>query len=327
MVVVRLVSAVTIWEVGRYSGLVPEKNQSDITPRSFYESQQYLPFVVRGFHPSLNQMAAEYGFQGDPVEWMMRNIDGDSRMTSLEGELQETRLAPTIHKLKFKYFFEKFGDIDAYAVTQAPESFRRYLQLFPIFSCEGMTVEMQPPMMWISGGKKKSKSVIHDDSNHNQHCVLKGSKRFMIIPSRVPIETPDYGWVTVENDDGTKKEGFEDAYGEFVGLVDYNNVDLEAFPKWRDVPWFMADLKEGDCLYMPIGWYHYVESEAEPTVTWHQWFRTPRAWPSGCEGENWKTVFLDQCSFKLDDQIPRSVNTPAWSDDRISTCAARRNTD
>jgi hypothetical protein len=325
VIITPLIRAVDIWGVGLFMGRLPEMNASLITPKLFQESQQHRPFVVRGFHKTLAQIASDDGFTNDALEWMISAIGNETRMTSLEGELQETRLAPTIHRLKFKYFFEKYRDLDAYAVTQVPETLRRHLQLLPMLSCPGITASMQPPMMWISGGSKKSKSVIHDDSNHNQHCVLKGSKKFMLIPRHIPIDTPEYGWVVVDNEDGSVSEGFEDAYGEFAGRIDYNNVDIESFPKWKEVPWLLAELNEGDCLYMPIGWYHHVESEAKPTVTWHQWFRTPSRWPSECEIETFNEIFLNQCIFKTDDQVHRGLNTPSWSDDSISVCTERIN--
>ena len=311
------VTSIPIWEVGRFQGKVPDLNSSSITPKLFYESQQFLPFVVRGYQENLDQLAQQDGFSGDSIDWLAGKIGPDARMTSIEGELQETRMAPTIRRLKFKYFFEKFRELDAYIVTQAPGTVREYLRLLPMFSGSSNTRQMQTPMMWISGGVKQSKSVIHSDSYHNQHCVLKGSKKFMLIPHQAFIETPEYGWVTVDNEDGSRKSGFEDAYGEFAGLIDYNDVDIDAFPKWKDVPWYLAELNDGDCVYMPIGWYHYVESGAEPTVTWHQWFRPPSY--TGDDAVT-KQIFTDQCFFRRDDQLKGFPDEGRWPEDQLSLC-------
>ena len=315
--------APSIWDVGSFMGPVVERQASSITPESFFGKEQYLPFVVRGFHQTLEEMALLDRFEGDPFTWLSQKIGNNARITTLEGELQETRLAPVIHRLPFKYFFEKFRQLDIYAVTQAPVGIRDYLKLLPFFSCGGNSNQLQPPMMWISGGLRPSKSVVHADSHHNQHCVLKGSKKFMLIPPSVPVDTPDYGWVYVENPDGTMREGFEDAYGDYAAEIDYNNMDLDRFPKWRDVPWFLAELQAGDCLYMPVDWYHYVESDVGPTLTWHQWFHSPDKWVDEVDCPV-QEVAISKCVFKKDDQ--RSVPRHVWEayPNNTSLCTTER---
>jgi hypothetical protein len=317
----------SIWEVGKFKGAAPEFNSSSVTPRMFYEVQQRIPFVVRGYQPTLNSLAEQDGFTGDSMDWLALQIGNETRMSTLEGELQETRLAPVIHKLKFKYFFERFRGLDVYAVTQAPIAIREHLQLLPFFSCGGNSFKMQTPMMWISGGIKQSKSVVHSDSHLNQHCILKGRKRFMLIPPSIPVDTPEYGWVYTRNEDGSIKDGYKDAYGDYAANINYDSVDLETYPKWRDIPWFLAELNAGDCLFMPIDWYHYVESEAEPTVSWHLWFHTPSEWkledqcldnPENPPGIRIRT---NQCIFSNDDQTsPVNRRTGLFDENRTSIC-------
>jgi hypothetical protein len=313
-----------IWDVGKFKGLVPERYPSDVTPKRFFDSYQFTPFVVRGFHRTLDELAVTEGFEGDSLDWLSERIGDQARMTTLEGALQETRLDPVIHKLRFKYFFEKFRRMDVYSISQVPVGIRKYFQLLPFFSCGGNSYRLQAPMMWISGGLKPSKSVVHADSSHNQHCVLKGSKRFMLIPPNVPVDTEEYGWLHVENPDGTIKEGYEDAYGDYAAKINYDNVDLDAFPKWRDVPWLLAELHPGDCLYMPIEWFHYVESAPGPAVTWHQWFHTSEDWidQPTCESpeKTGEVLFTDMCVFQNDDQ--QFIKRSFWENhpDRTSIC-------
>lgn len=319
-------NSVSIWEVGDFRGKIPEKNASAISPRLFFEAQQHVPFIARGFHKTLTELADEAKFKGDPFEWLSEQIGGDAKMCTLEGELQETRQAPVIYMLKFKYFFEKFRKLDAYAVSQVPLGIRKNLQLLPFFACGGNSFGMQVPMMWISGGARRTKSVVHADSHHNQHCVLHGEKRFMLIPPHIPLDTSDYGWLTTQNEDGSMKEGFESAYGDFAAEIDYDNMDLDRFPKWKEVPWFIAELKAGDCLYMPIDWYHYVESGVGPAVTWHQWFRTQPEWQlqSDCQDNPdnppGKVLTTDQCVFNNDKHVDRRVNKISFTENRTSQC-------
>ena len=312
----------SIWNVGKFKGTVPEVSASEINPSEFFEKFHRAPFVVRGFHKTLDQLAAEKGTYTHSLDWLAATIGDQAKISSLEGELQETRLAPVIHNIKWKYFFEKFTSLDIYAVSQAPRNIRPFLELLPTLACGGNSFRMLPPYMWISGGLKPSKSVVHADSHHNQHCVLKGSKKFMLIPPFVPVATPAFGWVNVEADDGSKLEGYEDSYGDYAARVDYDNVDTDALPGWKDVPWLLAELNAGDCLYMPIRWFHYVESKAEPTVTWHIWFHLMSQWVDSdtCPADG-RRLFTSQCFFK-DDQQESQGKGMDWGDfiDRMSLC-------
>lgn len=268
----------SIWEVGHKSGAIPEVRISDITSQSFFTRYRIAPFVVRGFHKTLDQLAADAGFQGDSFDWLRETIGDRELISGVEGELQETRKAPTLPNVKWKYFFEAFRDVDMYAVSKAPRSVRQFLQILPYLACGGLSSGMRPPTMWMSGGVKSSRSVVHADSFYNQHCVLKGTKRFMLIPPFVDIEKPEFGWVQVTTENGVKPEGFEMSYGEFVAGLDPDNVDLDRMPGWKDVPWLYTELNAGDCIYMPTEWYHYVESNPEPTLTWHLWFNIQDEW-------------------------------------------------
>ena len=144
----------------------------------------------------------------------------------------------------------------------------------------------------------------------------------MLIPPKIPLSTPDYGWLDTQNEDGSKKEGYEEAYGDYAAEIDYNNMDLDRFPKWKDVPWFLAELKAGDCLYMPVNWYHYVESGSGPAVTWHQWFHTQAEWQPqpNCqenpEDPPGKVLRIDQCMFSGDQQVDRRLQKSS----RTSQC-------
>lgn len=42
--------------------------------------------------------------------------------------------------------------------------------------------------------------------------------------------------------------------------VDGRNIDLERFPAMRDVPVLECVLEPGEILFLPVGWWHYVES-------------------------------------------------------------------
>lgn len=310
-------SAMSIWDVGQNVGSIPEFELEELNSKEFFDKYHKIPFVVRRFHESLDEIATESGYE-DSLEWLRDAIGDAERIDSLEGELRETRLAPTIHRVKWKYFFEKFQHMDMYAVTQAPLGIRNKLKLIPPLSCGGLSSQMAPPHIWVSGGTKASKSVIHADSYLNQHCVLKGSKKFMLIPPGSGINTPDFGWVVTKDVSDDATPGFDDAYGEFAGLVDTDNVDLSKYPGWSTVPWVSTELNEGDCIYMPLGWYHYVESRAEVTVTWHNWFHRNRDYDSSDCVE--KEIPTNTCIYKDDRHTKAGKEYFIRHPDRLSYC-------
>ncbi len=319
-VIVKLLAlhdCVSIWETGAPVDKIPEIDIQQLSSKMFYERYQYIPFVFRKYQSTLSEMALVNG-STNPIDWMQSLIGDDDTVDSVEGELRETRLAPTIRKVKWKYFMEKYTSMDMYAVTQAPAGLRSHLKLMPAMSCGGIHDEMVSPHVWVSGGIKASKSVIHMDSYVNQHCLLHGQKRFLLIPPNQPIASTEYGWIDASEH---KPEGFEDAYDAFFGLIDTDNVDLQKFPKWKDVPWYHTELRAGDCIYMPFGWYHYVESDPEITVSWHQWFNIPSVWRDDDKCDDDMHLTTANC-FYSNDKHRRNQTRIDWSsfDSRTSVC-------
>jgi len=100
----------------------------------------------------------------------------------------------------------------------------------------------------------------------------------MLIPYGLRIETAEFGWIDTTDTSAESSGKYSKAYGEYFGEIDTDNVDLDRFPKWTSVPWFHAELNAGDCIYMPPGWYHYVESDPAVTVSWHNWFTLSEKW-------------------------------------------------
>lgn len=294
-------NAVSIWNIGQFVSNVPEINVSVATPQKFHDSLKIVPFVIRGFHDTLDSMAEKVGYnRNDSVSWF-ESLFGETKLDSLEGELHETRLAPFIENIKWKYFFEKYRRIDMYGVSRVPLVFREYLRLLPLFSCGGKLDRMQPPYIWVSGGMASSKSVVHVDNSNNQHCVLKGSKSFMLIPPYIKVNSPEFGWLVVDGTEEPVPEGFNEAYGEYAALIDTDDIDLDRFPGWKEVPWLRADLNAGDCIYMPAEWFHYVESKPEITVSWHNWFAFPDTWTDECIAEDAGTsISPSQCHYQSD---------------------------
>lgn len=54
-------------------------------------------------------------------------------------------------------------------------------------------------------------------------------------------------------------------------IVDAKAIDYERFPRARDVRFRRLELRRGQVLYIPPGWWHYVESLA-PSFSVSFWF-------------------------------------------------------
>merc|ERR1712061_517329 len=82
-------------------------------------------------------------------------------------------------------------------------------------------------------------------------------------------------------------------YGAFMQL-DADAVDLVEHPGWIDVDWSYADLKPGDCIYIPFQWYHQVTAPASRSVNAHIWYWRPKQFDErSCEGDIPNRTFAD----------------------------------
>lgn len=52
----------------------------------------------------------------------------------------------------------------------------------------------------------------------------------------------------------------------FILQVNFDNPDFEKFPKFLEIEGVEAVLGPGDVMYIPIYWWHYVESERNKYV-------------------------------------------------------------
>lgn len=74
-----------------------------------------------------------------------------------------------------------------------------------------------------------TKSVIHNDDNHNINCLFSGRKRFAFwsVENRSTIESSECGWINAEvnrgNDGGENLFG----YGSYGGQMNVTHMDLE----------------------------------------------------------------------------------------------------
>ncbi|KAG0709638.1 cupin-like domain-containing protein [Suillus ampliporus] len=133
--------------------------------------------------------------------------------------------------------------------------------------------------LWI--GNSRSITSIHSDPYENIYTVIRGRKHFTLLPpcegwclrvygrtdnsnglSVIPsLDTPEVRWSSVINPDLP------------------GSLPPEAHP-------LHVTLEEGDTLYLPVGWWHYVKQSGPTTIALNWWY------DAEVRGMNWVWLSL-----------------------------------
>ncbi|XP_062554914.1 bifunctional peptidase and arginyl-hydroxylase JMJD5 [Armigeres subalbatus] len=106
---------------------------------------------------------------------------------------------------------------------------------------------------WL--GPKGTVSPLHTDPSHNLLCQVFGSKTIILAsPDDTPNLYPHEHFILAN-----------------TSRVDVKNVDYDRFPLVRAVRLRRLVLRRGEVLYIPPGWWHFVESLA-PSFSVSFWF-------------------------------------------------------
>nr|XP_029713314.1 bifunctional peptidase and arginyl-hydroxylase JMJD5-like isoform X3 [Aedes albopictus] len=106
---------------------------------------------------------------------------------------------------------------------------------------------------WL--GPKGTISPLHTDPSHNLLCQVFGSKTIILAsPEDTPNLYPHEHFILAN-----------------TSRVDMKNIDYDQFPLVRAVRLRRLELRRGEVLYIPPGWWHYVESLA-PSFSVSFWF-------------------------------------------------------
>jgi lysine-specific demethylase 8 len=241
-------------------------------PVTFYEEYvlQYRPFVMQGAVKDTTPLTTW-------TDEYLKSTFGDAEV-AIEMNKKEKRGGPG-DMLPLAEFIDRYKDEAMYVVDEVPKGMRDQVKLPGCLSCGGFLDNANTVFMWFSSGG--TKSVLHTDSFHNMHCVVSGEKRFIMLP-------PEY----------TKVIGPE---GEGQGYynLDVEAVNMTAYPKMVDVPWYKAVLSPGDCMYIPYHWIHHVHS-INRNIGVNLWWAPYQPSMKECKG---RTDFKDLIS--LVDVVPK----------------------
>ena len=114
------------------------------------------------------------------------------------------------------------------------------------------------PRVWISN---RSMIAPHFDNNDNIACVVSGRRRFTVFP---PEQVSNlYIGPLLKTPGGTP-----------ISTVDVRKPDLERFPRYREALESAQEavLEPGDAVYIPILWWHGVESLDALNILVNYWW-------------------------------------------------------
>ena len=114
------------------------------------------------------------------------------------------------------------------------------------------------PRVWISN---RSMIATHFDNNHNIACVVSGSRRFTVFP---PEQVSNLYIGPLLRTPG----------GSPISVVDLREPDYTRFPRFRQALVSAQEtvLEPGDAIYIPILWWHGVESLDTLNILANYWW-------------------------------------------------------
>ncbi|MEM1174749.1 MAG: cupin-like domain-containing protein [Pseudomonadota bacterium] len=120
------------------------------------------------------------------------------------------------------------------------------------------------PKIWINN---KTMIATHFDVDHNIACVVSGRRRFTVFP---PEQVANLYIGPLLNTPG----------GPPISTVNLRDPDLEVFPRFADALAVAqeATLEPGDAIFIPILWWHGVDSLGTLNILVNYWWNdTPTA--------------------------------------------------
>jgi lysine-specific demethylase 8 len=109
---------------------------------------------------------------------------------------------------------------------------------------------------WI--GPAGCSTPLHRDPYRNALCQIKGSKHIELFHSDWCQQIYPFTTMVLRN----------------TSQVDVNAPDPDSFPLFMRVPYSECTLNEGDILYIPRRWWHFVRAET-PSISVNYWWTVP----------------------------------------------------
>ncbi|XP_076115665.1 bifunctional peptidase and (3S)-lysyl hydroxylase Jmjd7-like [Mytilus galloprovincialis] len=124
-------------------------------------------------------------------------------------------------------------------------------------------------------GDSRAVTSMHKDHYENLYCVVKGWKKFILIPPTdqpfVPYELYDPA-VYVQNGNGSFTIKPTDSSDKVPWIaIDPLNPDLALHPEYQKASPIEVTVNEGEMLYLPSLWFHHVQ-QSHGCVAVNYWY-------------------------------------------------------
>merc|ERR1719235_36998 len=111
----------------------------------------------------------------------LRDAHGKVLMDQVETEKHETRTKLPHEDWTLSRFLGAYNKSEIYSTSVTPKGLDKEVYLLPFMNCGGFTKRLSETVLWFSSGS--TRSVIHNDANHNVHCMFAGTKRWILWKS------------------------------------------------------------------------------------------------------------------------------------------------
>nr|XP_009861744.1 jmjC domain-containing protein 7 [Ciona intestinalis]XP_026694827.1 jmjC domain-containing protein 7 [Ciona intestinalis] len=172
---------------------------------------------------------------------------------NVDNNKQENRLIPS-SEMEFQQFLSIYLESKThYMISTMNMEMQKEFPLPTVINCDGFVSRFQDFVMWFSGGNTRSK--LHYDNVENMYCQISGTKHWFIVD---PADAE--GHIVIDHPEGA-----------FSG-VNVTSVDMLKYPGMQGLQWWSANLTPGDCIYMPLNWWHQVTSPPSRNMAINIWW-------------------------------------------------------
>ena len=214
----------------------------------FNKHKSNEPYLIKNY--SANWIAQkEWSFD------FLKNLDPNSTINAVVGNAASGKKSIVPMSLENYINSIKEDNFDKYLTTF--HLFKKYPFLKKdIIIDEIKKISLfQHLLAWIA--PKGAITGFHQDWSENINVQIRGSKVFYLV--------------SPEND---KNMYISDKFERIskTSLIDLTNVDYDKFPLFSKVKIYKFILKPSDAIFIPHGWWHYVESlEPSINISIHYW--------------------------------------------------------
>uniref|UniRef100_H2YDW0 JmjC domain-containing protein n=1 Tax=Ciona savignyi TaxID=51511 RepID=H2YDW0_CIOSA len=147
-----------------------------------------------------------------------------------------------------RHFVDNMPSSNSYVVSELPQQMYKEFPVIPtLVTCGGFPKHFAEVDIWWNGGG--GTSLLHEDSFHQLSCQMIGEKQWKMVE-------PGYEDLVYEQVEDESEGGTDGGASE----IDPLSVDLIKYPNISKVSWSNITMHPGDCLFIPRGYFHQVNS-------------------------------------------------------------------